>query len=145
MRPNDPIEPHVDEVRPAARDERSTTSLLSEAMTHVSNLVRKEMDLARAEVSQSLNRAGVALGLLAGAVVLLITALNVLSAALVAGITELGVPGGWSAVIVGVVYLQIAYLMVRKGTNDLKASNFAPRRTTENVKKDAATVKGAFK
>ncbi len=67
---------------------KSAAGLLSDAIAHMSSLVRKEVDLARAEVSENVSRAGVAIGLLAGALVLALTALNVLAAALVAGLAE---------------------------------------------------------
>ena len=120
---------------------RSTTGLFTEALSHVSSLVRKEVDLARAEVSENAKRAAVAIGLLVGAVVVALVALNVLAAALVAAITEMGLEAGWAALIVGGILGIIAFVMVAKGTNDLKASSLAPTRTVENVKRDARAVK----
>ena len=130
---------HASEPRPG--DARSTTGLFTEALSHVSNLVRKEVDLARAEISENAKKAAVAVGLLVGAVVVALVALNVLAAALVAAITELGVDAGWSALIVGGVLGIVAFAMVAKGTNDLKASSLAPTRTVENVKRDAHAVR----
>ena len=123
---------------------KSAGSLLTEALSHVSSLMRKEVDLARAEVNENLKHAGVAIGLIVGAVVVALTALNVLSAALVAALTEAGIPAGWSAVIVGVLLAIVAYVMVQKGTNDLKLSSLAPTRTAKNVKRDAATMKEVY-
>ncbi|EDQ04362.1 hypothetical protein DSM14862_01999 [Sulfitobacter indolifex] len=123
---------------------KSAGSLLTEALSHVSSLMRKEVDLARAEVNENLKHAGVAIGLIVGAVVVALTALNVLSAALVAALTEAGIPAGWSAVIVGVLLAIVAYVMVQKGTNDLKLSSLAPTRTAKNVKRDAQTMKEVY-
>ena len=123
---------------------KSTGSLLSDALTHVSSLVRSEVDLARAEVNENLKSAGAAIGLIVGAVVVALTALNVLSAALVAALTEAGIPARWSALIVGVAFALIAYVMVNKGTNALKLSSLAPTRTTKNVKRDAQAVKEVY-
>nr|NKX42014.1 phage holin family protein [Rhodobacteraceae bacterium R_SAG2] len=114
---------------------KSAGSLLTEALSHVSSLMRKEVDLARAEVNENLKHAGVAIGLIVGAVVVALTALNVLSAALVAALTEAGIAAGWSAVIVGVLLAIVAYVMIQKGTNDLKLSSLAPSRTAKNVKR----------
>lgn len=125
-------------------NEHSTIGLLNEALAKVSNLVRGEVDMARAEISENLSSAGVALGMIAGAVVVALTALNVLTAAVVAGLTELGIPGGWSALIVGVVLGIIAYILLKKGTADLKLSSIAPTRTAKNVKRDAQTVKESY-
>lgn len=122
-------------------DARSSTSLIGDAMTHMSSLVRKEVDLARAEIGENLNRAVVAIGLLVGAVVFALTALNVLAAALAAAIAELGIEEGWAALIVGLIFAAIAFFMATKGTNDLKASSLAPTRTAENLKRDTQAVK----
>ena len=123
---------------------KSAGNLLNDALTHVSSLVRSEVDLARAEVNENLKTAGLAIGLIVGAVVVALTALNVLSAALVAALTEAGIPGGWSALLVGVIFAIIAYVMANKGTNDLKLSSLAPTRTAKNVKRDAQAVKEAY-
>ncbi|MEX3314964.1 phage holin family protein [Sulfitobacter sp. PS-8MA] len=124
--------------------QKSAGSLLSEALSHVSSLMRKEVDLARAEVNENLKHAGVAIGMIVGAVVVALTALNVLSAALVAALTEAGIPAGWSAVIVGVLLAIVAYVMMNKGTSDLKLSSLAPSRTAKNVKRDAQTMKEVY-
>ena len=128
----------------APKPEKSAGTLLTDALNHVSSLVRNEVDLARAEISENVNRAGVALGLLVGAVVLALVALNVLAAALVSALTELGIAAGWSALIVGVLLAVIAFAMSAKGLNDLKLSSLAPSRTARNVRRDAEAVKEAY-
>ncbi|MEI4261384.1 phage holin family protein [Roseovarius sp. D0-M9] len=124
--------------------QKSTSDMLGDALNHVSSLVRKEVDLARAEVSENLNRAGVAIGLILGGVIVALTALNVLSGALVAALTEAGMDAGWSALIVGTVFAVIAYVMANKGINDLKLANLVPSRTSKNVKADANAVKEGY-
>ncbi|UWQ21310.1 phage holin family protein [Jannaschia sp. W003] len=121
--------------------DRSASGLVSEVLAHVSNLVRKEFDLAKTEVSQNLSRAGTAVGLLAGALVAALVALNVLAAALVAALAELGIDTGWAALIVGGLLALAAFLMASKGVKDLKLSSIAPTRTAKNVQRDAETVK----
>jgi hypothetical protein len=120
---------------------KSATDLVSDALQNVSNLVRKEVDLARAEINENLRRAATAIGLLVGAVVIALVALNVLAAALVSALTALGIPAGWSAVIVGGALALIAFGMTAKGTNDLKLSSIAPNRAARNVKRDAEVIK----
>ena len=122
---------------------KGTTSIISDVLSHVSNLVRKEVDLARAEMSENLTRAGVAVGLIAGALIVALVALNVLAAALVAALANV-MDGGWAALLVGVVFAVIALVMVMKGVNDLKASSLAPTRTAKNVRRDAEAVKEAL-
>ncbi len=123
---------------------KSASNLLSDALNNVSALVRKEVDLARAEISENISRAGVAIGLIAGAAIIALVALNVLAAALVVGLTEIGIDAGWSALIVGALLGLLAYLMINKGINDLKLTSLAPTRTVKNVQRDAAAVKEAY-
>jgi hypothetical protein len=123
---------------------KSTTGLVADAMSHVSSLVRSEVDLARAEIGENVNRAGLALGLLLGAVVIALVALNVLAAALVAAIAEAGLEAGWAALIVGAVLAVIALAMTAKAVKDLKLTNLAPTRTARNMKRDAAALKDAY-
>lgn len=123
---------------------KSTGGLLSDALSHVSSLVRNEVDLARAEVSENATKAAVAVGVLVGGVVISLAALNVLTAALVAALTEAGIPAGWSALIVGVALAVVAIAMITKGMNDLKATSLAPTRTAKNVKRDAEALKETY-
>ncbi|SFR11427.1 phage holin family protein [Poseidonocella sedimentorum] len=120
----------------------STGSLFGDAIKHISTLVRGEVDLARAEVDQNLRRAAGALGMLVGAVVISLTALNVLSAAVVSGLTEAGMDAGWAAFLVGLVLGAIAAGLIYKGSNDLKLSSLAPSRTAENIKRDTRALTG---
>ncbi len=123
---------------------KSTVSLLSDAMNNVSSLVRNEVDLARAEISENVSRAGVAIGMIAGATIIVLVALNVLAAALVAALTEAGLDAGWAALVVGVILAVIAFVLIGKGVNDLKLSSLAPTRTVKNVKRDAEAVKDVY-
>ena len=120
---------------------RGPASLIGDVLGHVSSLVRKEVDLARTEMSENLTRAAVAIGLLVGAIVILLVALNVLAGALVAALTLLGIEPGWSALIVGVLFAAIAGIMVAKGLKDLKLVSLAPTRTAKNIRRDAEAVK----
>lgn len=129
------------------REEHSNKSaggLLQDAMGNVSALVRNEVDLARAEINQNLSKAGMAVGLIAGGAIIIVVALNVLAAALVAALTEAGLDPGWSALIVGVILGGIAYLLIQKGSSDLKLSSLAPTRTARNVRRDAEAVKEVY-
>ncbi len=126
----------------------STGNLLTEALDHLRSLLRKEVELAKAEARQSVNRATTGLVLLGTALVLAIVAVNVLTGTLVgaiaAALAGLAYPGIWATLIVGALYILIAYVLVRIGISRLKPENFTANRTRESVKKDAATLKGAI-
>lgn len=125
------------------KEAESTRSLLNDVMEHVSALLRKEMDLARAEIDQNMRRAAAAIGMLVAAVVIALTALNVLSAAVVAGLTGVGIEAGWSALIVGVALGIVAAALGVKGKNNLKFSSLAPTRTSESLKREATKIRKA--
>jgi len=122
-------------------DDRSLKDLLADLTESITTLFRQEIQLARAETSEKLTQVGVAIGAIAGGAILALAALIVLLQALVIGITEAGVPAGWAALIVGVIVAVIAYVLIHKGTNDLKASSLAPDRTMSSLKRDAQVVK----
>ena len=122
-------------------DDRSLKDLLADLTESITTLFRQEIQLARAETSEKITQVGVAIGAIAGGAILALAALIVLLQALVIGITEAGVPAGWASLIVGVVVAIIAYVLIHKGTNDLKASSLAPDRTMSSLKRDAQVVK----
>ena len=123
---------------------QSPASLAADALRISSDLVRKEVSLAKAELRQNLSRAGTGLGMIVAAAVLGIVTLNVLTVALVAALAETDLGPIWSAVVVGVVLAILAYVLLRKGMADLKPENLMPTRTVENVQRDASAVKETY-
>ncbi len=120
---------------------KSTGTLLSDALQHLTDLVRGEVALAKAEVEQNLRNAGVGIGLIVSAVVLALVALNVLAGALVAALAELGLSPGLAALAVGGTLALIALALILKGASALKPENLAPERTMKNIKRDAKALK----
>lgn len=128
---------------PAPRSE-GPASLVSDVMRLSSDLLRKEIALAKAEVGQNLSRAGNAVGFIAVAGVIGLVTLNVLVAALVAALAETDLGPIWSAVIVGVVLALVAFILLKKGLNDLKLKSLMPTRTVDSVQRDAHAIKEAY-
>lgn len=122
-------------------DDRSLKELLADLTHSVTTLFRKEIELARAETSEKLSQAGVAAGAIAAGGVLALAALIVLLQALVIALAELGLAPALAALIVGGVVAIIAFALIYKGMNDLKASNLAPTRTVEALRRDAHMIK----
>ena len=122
-------------------DDRSLKELLSDLTNSLTTLVRKEIQLARAETSEKISQSMVALGAIAAGGILALSALIVLLQALVIAIAEMGVPPALASLIVGLVVAVIAYVLIHKGTNDLKATNLAPARTLDSLRRDAHVVK----
>jgi phosphoglycerol transferase MdoB-like AlkP superfamily enzyme len=120
--------------------DRSAPALIGDLITHVTELFRKEMLLLRAELNEKGSQVMTAVGMIAGALVLAITALNVLAAALVEALTEY-MARGWAALIVGILIAAVAYFLASGGLKSLKTANLTPRRTAEAVSKDATMAK----
>lgn len=122
----------------------STASLLTEAFDATTRLVRGEIALARAEIEANLRSAltGVVLILLGLSV--LFVALNVLSGAAVAALVAEGITPGWAALIVAAGLIFCAGLLALAGRRSLSSANLLPRRTAENIRRDALTLKEAM-
>jgi hypothetical protein len=122
-------------------EDRSLKDLIGDLSSSITTLFRKEIQLARAETSEKVTQVAVAIGSIAGGAILALAALIVLLQALVIALAAAGVPAGWASLIVGAVVAVIAYALIHKGTNDLKASNLAPSRTVDSLKRDAQVAK----
>jgi hypothetical protein len=122
-------------------DDRSLKDLIADLSNSITTLFRKEIQLVRAETSEKISQVGVAMGSIAGGAILALAALIVLLQALVIGLTHAGIPAGWASLIVGGVVGVIAYVLIHKGTSDLKASHLTPTRTVDSLKRDAQVAK----
>lgn len=126
------------------RDDRSLGSLISGLTQDVGSLVRKEVELARTEMSEKFSQAIAGLVLLALAALLMLGGFIVLLDAAVYGLAEV-LPEDFSpwlaALIVGVLVLIAGYLMLRKGLTDLQAKNLMPTKTVASVKQDQELLK----
>ncbi len=123
-----------------SKDDRSLGELFSELAQDTSTLVRKEVQLAKTEMSQKASRVGKDVGFLAvgGAV-----AYAALLAVLAGVIVLLGqvIPMWLSALLVGLVVAGVGYFLVRRGLDALKREDLAPRQTIETLKEDQQWAK----
>jgi VIT1/CCC1 family predicted Fe2+/Mn2+ transporter len=119
-------------------------TLISSVLEHLHRLIRKEMALIRAEMSQKLNRAAIAVGLITISVIAVLTGLNVLAGAAVALLVDLGLSSGWAALIVAGVFILIAAALCAKGVHMLKTTSLAPTETVAALKRDARILKESF-
>ena len=121
--------------------ERPVGELLKQHGDQTSTLVRQEIDLARAELSQKGKEAGKGAGLFAGAAVIGLLAAGALTAFLIMLLD--GALANWlSALIVGVVFAGIAGALAAAGRNRIKrATPPVPEQTVETVKEDVEWAK----
>ena len=121
--------------------DQSTGDLVKALSEQTSELVRKEVDLAKAELTEKGKKAGVGAGMFGAGGLLAIFGLAVLTAALIAGLSE-GMDTWLAALIVGVIYLAgagIAALMGRERIRE--ATPLAPEQAVETTKEDIQWAK----
>ncbi|MFW6090870.1 MAG: phage holin family protein [Actinomycetota bacterium] len=92
-------------------DTMSTGQLVASIRSDVQNLVRGEVELAKAEMRESARRAGIGGALGALAVYLLILVSIMLSIAAAYGLVALDLHPGWAFLIVGGAYLLLAAIL----------------------------------
>lgn len=131
-------------------DHRPLPELVGGLLTDISGLFRKEIDLAKAEASEKMDRALGGLELLAIGLVFAIGAIGVLLSAAVTGLAAFLVSQGMtgpnanalSAVIVGVIVAILAWAMISRGVGALRSNNLSLDRTATSLRQDAEVIRG---
>jgi len=122
------------------RDDRSLGELFSELAQETTTLVRQEVTLAKAEVSQKASRAGRHVGVLAtGGAVAYAGLLAILVGVIV--LLDDVMPLWLSALLVGLVVVGVGYFLVRRGLDALKREDLTPRQTMKTLKVDKEWTK----
>jgi hypothetical protein len=125
----------------AVRDDRSLGELFTELSADTSTLVKKEIELARHELTRSAmtvarDSATVAVGGLiayAGGIVLLMGIAWLLA--------DLGLPIWISFLIVGAIVIAIGGFLAYRAIESMKKASVLPVRTVETVKQDVDWMK----
>lgn len=121
----------------------STGELVRRLSTQLSDLIRRELELARNELTAKGKRAGTGAGLAGAAGVVALFGVGALIAAAIAGLATV-VPVWLSALIVGVVLLLVGGVLALAGRSQLRrATPPVPEQAVRGVQDDVATVKGA--
>ena len=130
-------------VPPSGAEERAANTglgdLISGVTRDLSTLFREEVELAKAELTESAKQAGKGAGLFGGAAVAGLFALLFLSITVWWALGYL-IGNAWSALIVTVVYAIVAAILFARGRAKLKTVRGAPR-TVDSLKKIPETVK----
>ncbi|MBT2467473.1 phage holin family protein [Streptomyces sp. ISL-66] len=114
----------------------SIGDLIGEIGQDLSQLVRDEIELAKAEIKQESAKAGKAVGMLGGAgyaghLVLLLGSLTVVFA--LANVMDLA----WAALIVTAVWAAVGAVLYLTGRKRLRTVNLKPEQTMETLKEEA--------
>jgi hypothetical protein len=123
------------------RDERSLGDLFSDLSRETTTLVRQEVQLAKAELTQSATEAARGIGMLVAGGAVAYAGLLFLLLAIVYGLIEAGWDAWLSALVVGLVVVAVGAILVLRARESLKPANLAPQKTVETLKEDAAWAK----
>jgi hypothetical protein len=123
------------------RASESTAELVKDLSREVSDLVRQEIALARAEMMEKGRKAGRGAGMLSGAAVFGLAAVGGSMATLIL-LLDLAMPAWLAALIVTAVYAAAAAVLGLRGKTEIsEAGPPAPERTVESVKEDVQWAK----
>jgi hypothetical protein len=121
----------------------STGELVRRLSAQLSELFRRELELARTELTAKGKRAGAGAGLAGAGGVVALFGVGALIAAAIAGLATV-MPVWLSALIVGVVLLLVAGALALVGRSRLrKAAPPVPEQAVQGVQNDVAAVRNA--
>ena len=118
--------------------------LFSDLASELSELVRKELALAKLEVGQKAKHVGKNVGYLVVGGAVAYAAMLAIIAAIVMLLDKV-MPNWGAALLVGIVVAAIAWLLISKALAALQATDVTPQQTVETLKEDAAWVKQQIK
>jgi uncharacterized membrane protein YqjE len=122
------------------KDEKSLGDLFSELASETSNLVKQEVSLAQAELTQKAVKVGKNVGYLVVGGAVGYAALLAFIAALIIGLSYL-IPAWAAALVVGIVVAIAAAVMIMSALSALKNTGLTPTQTVETIKEDAQWLK----
>ena len=120
--------------------ERSLPELLKQLSQETATLVRQEIELAKAEVSEKGKKAGIGVGMFGAAGVTALLALMAFTAFLILVLAE-AMPGWTAALIVTAVYGIVAAVLGLQGKEKVKEATPPAPQTVETVKEDIEWAK----
>ncbi len=126
------------------REDRSLPSLISDLTQETYTLVRKEVALAKAEMSQKVSQLGSSIASIAIGGAVAFAGMLVLLGAVVNSLAQVLPPdsAAWlSPLIVGGIVAVIGAILLMKGKSNLEASNLMPRRTLNSLQRDKDLAK----
>lgn len=124
-----------------ATETRSIPELVSALTGDLADLVRKESELIRTEVSEKLAQTAKAGQQLSLGAALLLGAFLVLLQAAVLALSKFMDPL-WASLVVGVGVALIGYSLIKGATKKVSPAQLTPDRSARQLHKDAQLVKG---
>jgi uncharacterized membrane protein len=122
------------------RPEPSVGELLTALARSTGTLVQQELQLAKTEVTGKARAAARDVGAIQAGGALAHAGVLTLVAALVVGLSSL-VPVWASALVVGVIFTSLGYVLLRRGMRSFDRIDAVPRQTVQAIKEDRLWMK----
>lgn len=123
-----------------AKDERSLGDLFTELAGETGTLIRSEVALAQAEITQKAAKIGKNIGTLAIAGAVAYLGMIAIVAGIVLGLA-LFIPAWAAAFVVGIVIVAISAFLIKSALARLKDIDPLPNQSIESIKEDAQWLK----
>jgi uncharacterized membrane protein YqjE len=123
------------------RMDRSLGELFSDLSQQTAGLIRQEMQLAKAELSENLSDIGRHAMMVGVAAVFGLSAVMAVTAGIVLLLIELGVQPWLAAAITAAVMGITAFVLAQSGISALRKKNIAPVETMHSLKETAQWLK----
>jgi hypothetical protein len=121
--------------------ERSIGELFGKLSDETSTLIRQEMALARAELTEKGKEAGKGAGLFGGAGAVGLIGAGAITAGIIL-LLDLAIAAWLAAIIVGLIYVAVAAFLGLKGRDRIQAATPpVPEQTVDTVKEDVEWAK----
>jgi Putative Actinobacterial Holin-X, holin superfamily III len=129
------------DIRTSQNDFRTIATLLGDALSQFAKLFQNEVDLAKVEFGEKVQKVGGALKFIAGGAILVIPALVMALFALSAALISAGWSQPISYLASAIVAAVLAGVLFAIGVHRLDARKLAPRETMRQLEKDKDAVK----
>ncbi|WP_439409796.1 phage holin family protein [Bradyrhizobium sp. DASA03076] len=130
------------DIETGENDLHKISGLVGDAMAQVAKLFQNELDLAKAELAEKVQRLGGAVGLFAGGAVLVIPAVVMALFALSSALISAGWSPTFAYLSAAIVAAAISGALFAVGVKRLDPRNLTPQETIRQLEKDKDTVKG---
>ncbi len=120
---------------------RSLPEIVKDLSADLGQLIHSEIALAKSEIQENVARLGTGAGLLGGAGVVGLFAVEFVLLAIMFGLVAAGLGAWLAAFLVAVALGVIAALMAMRGKSKVANASVVPSATIENVKRDVAAIK----
>jgi uncharacterized membrane protein YqjE len=123
------------------RIDRSLGELFSDLSQQTADLIRQEMRLAKAELSEKFSDAGRHALMIGAAVAFALAAVVAVAATATLLMVDLGVRPWLSAAITAAVMAVIAFVLAQSGISALRKTTIAPVETMQSIKETTQWLK----